>query len=157
MEWSLWKWVLNRRYLSTKQATINPTQRRKTMKRLILLFSHSLTPEQRDDATDNLGVGEFISLDSELQRVWSNVPPSLESLDEYLRPIKDFVSHNLNQDDIVLVQGDFGATFAMVSFVHSIGGVAVYATTRRDVVEEESKGEIVKTSIFRHIRFREYL
>jgi hypothetical protein len=126
------------------------------MKKLILLFSHSLTPEQRDDATDNLGVGEFVSLDGELQRVWSNVPPSLESLDEYLKPIKDFVSSHLNSDDVVLVQGDFGATCAMVSFVNSMGGVAVYATTKRDVVEEESKGEIVKTSIFRHIRFREY-
>ena len=126
------------------------------MKKLILLFSHRLTPEQRDDATDNLGVGEFVSLDGELQRVWSNVPPSLESLDEYLKPIKDFVSSNLNRDDVVLVQGDFGATYAMVSFVNSMGGVAVYATTKRDVVEEESKGEIVKTSIFKHIRFREY-
>ena len=127
------------------------------MKRLILLFSHQLTQAQESGAKEQFGVEEFLSLDSELQRVWSNVPPSLESLDEYLRPIKDFVSHNLNQDDIVLVQGDFGATCSMVSFVHSIGGVAVYATTRRDVVERENEGEIVKTSIFRHIRFREYL
>jgi len=34
--------------------------------------------------------------------------------------------------------------------------VAVYATTKRNVVEKEIDGKIVKTSIFEHIRFRKF-
>jgi len=44
----------------------------------------------------------------------------------------------------------------MASFVKSLGGVAVYATTKRDVIEKEIDGKIVKTSVFEHVRFRRF-
>jgi len=34
--------------------------------------------------------------------------------------------------------------------------VAVYATTKRDVIEKEIDGKIVKTSVFEHVRFRRF-
>ena len=54
-----------------------------------------------------------------------------------------------------MVQGDFGATCAIASFVNSLKGVAVYATTKRNVMEERD-GKIIKTSIFEHVRFRKF-
>ncbi len=126
------------------------------MKKMILLFSHKLTPEQIDDAKSSFGVEEFLTIDDELQNIWSNVPADLEDIEEYLQPIRDFLIENMNRDDVALVQGDFGATCAIASFVNFLQGVAVYATTKRNVIEEERDGKIIKTSIFEHVRFRKF-
>ena len=126
------------------------------MKRMFLLFSHKLTASQEADAKDSFGVGEFVYLNEKLQKVWSNVPPSLEDLKEYLEPIVDFLKDSLNSEDVVLVQGDFGATCYMARVVKELGGVAVYATTKRDVVEIKVGDKIEKKSVFEHVMFREY-
>ena len=126
------------------------------MKKMILLFSHKLTPEQISDSKSSFGVEEFLTIDDDLQNIWSNVPADLEDIVEYLQPVRDFLIENMEEDDIVLVQGDFGATCAMASFVKSLSGVAVYATTKRDVVEKEIDGKIIKTSVFEHVRFRKF-
>ncbi|AFI06629.1 hypothetical protein HCD_08225 [Helicobacter cetorum MIT 99-5656] len=58
---------------------------------------------------------------------------------------------------MVLISGDFGAAFNMVNFCQNLGLLCVYATTKRECAESvNEKGELVKTSIFRHVRFREY-
>jgi len=127
------------------------------MKRMFLLFSHKLTASQEADAKDSLEVGEFVYLDQELQKVWSNVPPNLSDLKEYLEPIVEFLKSSLRSGDVVLVQGDFGATCYMARVVKELGGVAVYATTKRDVVEIKVGDKIEKKSIFEHVMFRKYI
>jgi len=126
------------------------------MKKMILLFSHELRDEQKQDAKEDWGVEEFVSLANELQTLWSNIPAELEDIEVYLEPIRNFLSQSINSDDIVLVQGDFGATYSMVGLVKSLGATALYATTKRDVIETERDGKVVKTSVFKHIRFRKY-
>jgi hypothetical protein len=51
--------------------------------KMFLFFSHTLTDEQIDDAK-SMGVIEFVKLSQDLQERFSNVPPELESLDEYV-------------------------------------------------------------------------
>jgi hypothetical protein len=126
------------------------------MKKMILLFSHKLTAEQKLDAKASFGVEEFITLDNKLQNIWSNVPADLKNVVEYLQPVRDFLIEQMEEEDVVLVQGDFGATCTIASFVKSLGAIAVYATTKRDVIEKEFDGKIVKTSVFEHVRFRIY-
>ena len=126
------------------------------MKKLILLFSHNMTNMQKEDAKGSFGVEKFVSLPEGLQKIWSNVPADIEDIGEYLQPIRDYLSDMVEPDDMVLVQGDFGATCAITSFVKSIEGVAVYATTKRNVEEREVDGKIVKTSVFEHVRFRRF-
>jgi len=124
--------------------------------KMILLFSHTLTPEQKEDAKETLKVDEFISLPKNLQKLWSNVPPEIENLDNYLEPIFKYLKENLKKKDYVLVQGDFGATCKTAEFVKSLEAVAVYATTKREVIEKKENNKIVKTSIFKLIRFRKF-
>ena len=126
------------------------------MKKLFLLFSHTLTEQQAQDAKEHLGVEEFEKLPLELQHLWSNVPSDLEELSDYLEPLRSYLKEHVSSDDVVLIQGDFGATCSMVKFVNSLDAKAVYATTKRNVVEKEVDNKIVKTSVFEHVRFRVY-
>ena len=123
---------------------------------MILLFSHTLTSEQKEDAQKCWGIDAFVSLPMELQKLWSSVPAELEEINSYLEPIQAFLMQELKPNDIVLIQGDFGATYAMVRLVKSLGARAMYATTKRNVVEKELDGKIVKTSVFEHVRFRKF-
>lgn len=126
------------------------------MKKLYLLFSHTLTLAQKKDAEISLGVESFVSLPKELQTLWSNVPSELEDLTAYLEPIKSYLKDQLTNDDLVLVQGDFGATYYVVTLVKALGFKAVHSTTKRNVVEKIIADKIVKTSLFEHVRFRVY-
>lgn len=126
------------------------------MRKMILLFSHDLTEEQRSDAKERLGVEEFVALPEDIQKLWSNIPAVSEDIADYLAPIQAFVEEVSSSGDVVLVQGDFGATYAMVNFCKSLDLLAVHATTKRNVVEREQDGKIVKTSVFEHVLFRKY-
>ena len=130
------------------------------MKTLFLLFSHSLTSEQKQDAQDSLGVSEFVSLPVELQQMFSNVPPELEELDDYLDPIINWINDNaFYEDDYILIQGDYGATYSLVKYMIYRGSFAtpIYATTERKSVDTvQDDGSIVTTRVFKHKRFRKY-
>jgi len=126
------------------------------MKTLILLFSHTLTPTQERDAEQSLGIDTFVALPEELQKLWSSVPPDMESLAEYLSPIREFVAEVSSEGDAVLIQGDFGATYHLVSYALSLGLTPLYATTKRDVVEIREGDSVVKRSVSEHVRFRVY-
>jgi hypothetical protein len=125
-------------------------------KNIHLLFNHKLTSEQENDALKTLQVTDFIYLNDELQKIWSNVPSNEANLKNYLDKITEYVKKNVQKDDIVLVQGDFGATYMMVDLVRSLDGKAVYATTKRSVVEVMDGDKVIKQSVFRHEMFREY-
>ncbi len=126
------------------------------MRRMILLFSHKLTDTQKQDAKKSYRVDEFLSMPEDIQKLWSNIPADSRDITEYLLPIEEFVEDLSSRGDVVLIQGDFGATHAMVNFCKSLGLVPLYATTKRDVVEKSIDGKVVKTSVFEHILFREY-
>ena len=123
---------------------------------MYLLFSHKLTSEQERDAENSLKIEKFIFLPQCLQDLWSYIPPQIEDLEDYLKPIFDYLNENIKVGDFVLVQGDFGATYKVVNLVKSLNAIAVYATTKRNSVEKVIDGKVVKTSMFKHIRFRKY-
>ena len=102
---------------------------------MILLFSHELTKAQIDDAQLNLNVCNFIYLPQELQTIWSNIPPEINCLNDYLPKINKFLKENSEQDDYVLIQGDFGATYLMINYSKSLGLIPIYSTNKRKVKE----------------------
>jgi hypothetical protein len=126
------------------------------MKKIFLLFSHKLSEIQRQELQNSWHVEEFISMPKELQDIWSNISPDLESLQGLLEAHKNFLKEHAKTDDLVLIQGDFGACYAMVNFAKGLGLTTVYATTKRNAIEEIVEGKTVKKSIFEHRRFREY-
>jgi len=126
------------------------------MAQLFILFSHGrLSPEQMQDASDSLGIApaDCIYLPADLQERYSNVPPELPSVQEWVAPIEEWLVIRSRAGDYVLIQGDFGVVVSLVHFCLEKDLRPIYSTTRRDVVAEEN-GK--KTSIFKHIRFRPY-
>ena len=129
------------------------------MKNLFLLFSHSLTEEQKQDAQKSLGVTDFVKLPEDLQAIFSDVPPELETLNEYLKPILEWIAEEANNlEDYILIQGDFGVTYYLVDYCKSANlATPVYATTKRQSIDEEqADGSIVTKRTFKHVMFREY-
>ena len=123
---------------------------------MLLLFSHDLTPIQKKDAKLSYGIEAFISMPEELQRIWSNIPPMLEEIESTLLPLEAWVEMTASKDDVILIQGDFGATCLMAIFTERLGMVPLYATTIRKTKEQEQDGKVVKTSVFEHVRFRKF-
>ena len=127
------------------------------MPKLFLLFSHTLTEAQIEDAQQSLKVQEFVPLPENLQARWSEVPPELERIDDYLQPVFDWLVEVAHRGEYVLVHGDFGAIYLTVTFAEEHGLVPIYATTQRKVVETRlPDGKIQVQRLFQHVRYRKY-
>jgi len=124
---------------------------------LYLLFNHELTPMQQKDAFLSLGISQIQRPPANLKAMWRQIPSGLDSMSDYLEPVKSWLSENARKGDYVLIQGDFGACFVMVNFAIERGLVPVYSTTTREAVEEHGEdGAIRITHRFKHVKFRKY-
>lgn len=123
------------------------------MKTFFTLMNHTLTSEQEEDARKNLNVDKFINI---TDARWSDIDPSDESVIKFVETYKNKLKKQAKAGDVLLVQGDFGATYNMIRFAKNMGLIAVYATTNRIVSERVENGKVVIKREFKHARFREY-
>jgi hypothetical protein len=127
------------------------------MSTLFLLFNHQFTPFQETDARTSLGVDPIVSLPPDLQALWSNIPPELPGVKEYLDPVRDWLAALARTGDFVLIQGDFGACRLMVNFSLDQGLIPLYSTTERQAMEEHRPdGSVKLVHHFQHRIFRRY-
>jgi hypothetical protein len=120
---------------------------------MFVLMSHRITLSQQEDAHESFGIDAFEVINNP---IWSNIPADEPMIEPYLDTIKQTILNNAKQNDLLFVQGDFGATVAMVSFAKQHGLIPVYATTdrvARDIIEGD---KIITVREFKHVRFREY-
>lgn len=124
---------------------------------MLLLFNHTPTEGQLADARDTLGVERLLEPPPEIQQMWRQVPPHLDTIEPYLEPILHWLSNNANIGDYVLIQGDFGATYLMVRFTFEKGLIPIYSTTERQALEQYGPdGVVTLYHNFKHCRFRRY-
>lgn len=124
---------------------------------LFLIFNHRLTEIQIKDAHRSLGVNRIIELPPDLEKLWQQIPVDLLKIDDYLSPIKTWLSERSSTSDYALIQGDFGATFIMVKFAFEKGLIPIYSSSRREAVEEHNdEGTVKLTHNFKHVMFRKY-
>ena len=127
------------------------------MPRLLVLFNHTLTSTQIEDARESLGVTAIIYPPEDIRRLWKKIPPETVSVRTYLTPVKAWLSSTSCRGNFVLIQGEFGATWMMVDFAFKSGLVPIYSTTSRKVFENPCKnGGIEIRHIFEHVRYRLY-
>jgi hypothetical protein len=127
------------------------------MARLLLLFNHTLTQDQQDAATRELGITRIITPPLPLRQLWSNIPPDAEALLPLLAPLSAWLKDVGEEGDYILIQGDFGACFLLVNQALRLGLAPVYSTTSRQAVEVRlDDGRVRLEHTFKHVRFRHY-
>jgi len=125
--------------------------------KLYLLFNHTLTQQQREDAYASLSVKEIISLPHALHEIWSQIPPEAPTLKTLLLPIESYIEQHLQAGDYLLVQGDAGASFLVAQYALQRGVIPIYATTeRKESTEKNIEGRVIKRSVFEHVIYRRY-
>ncbi len=127
------------------------------MSDLILIFNHTITPVQEEQAKEELGVENIVVPPQDIRTLWTAVPPAAEALVPFLQPVVSWLDQNVNKGDFVLIQGDFGACYLMVQHALKKEYIPVYSTTERKAVERQlTDGGIQVTHTFRHVYFRKY-
>ena len=128
-----------------------------SMAKILILFNHRLTEDQGLDATDLLGVREFVFPPVKVSLLWQSIPPEVLDLKPVLSPVFEWIDSKGAENDYLLVQGEFGATFLVVEYAMKRGLIPVYSTTERRAVEKrEMDGTVRTVHEFQHVRFREY-
>ena len=125
-------------------------------RKALLLFSHQLTESQEKELVENFKVKKIVSLSSELQEMWSNVSIK-ENYKENLEKIKKYIEENFNENDVMLVQGNWGYTYNIVKWSIEKRLVPVYSYTERNVEEIKDGENVKKISYFKHVKFIEYV
>lgn len=127
------------------------------MKSMALLFSHQLTEIQKQEAREKWGVKRFLPLPPSLQSQWSNIPAEGDFSYHWMEPFVTWLMENTSTGDLVLIQGEFGAVYVMVSWCHLQERIPIYATTERRYESHRlPDGSIENRHIFRHVNFRRY-
>lgn len=127
------------------------------MKNLIVLMSHNMTENQKEDAYKTLKVKDILESNQDIKNIWSNIEPK-SSLDlSRLDLVIDWIKKNSRKGDYILVQGEFGATFYIVDYCFKSNLIPIYATSKRQVIEESQGDKIITNRTFKHEGFRKYI
>ncbi|OAQ20024.1 CRISPR-associated protein Csx20 [Thermosulfurimonas dismutans] len=127
------------------------------LRKVLLIFSHHLTPDQERELREEWKVGEFVELPPELQKLWAGVPPEAETLEPYLEPLFCWMAGVARPGDLAFIQGEFGAVYLTVRRALKLGLTPIYATSRREVREKYLlDGSVIQERVFKHVRFRIY-
>ncbi|PIE66304.1 MAG: hypothetical protein CSA26_01285 [Desulfobacterales bacterium] len=126
------------------------------MSKLRVLFNHTLTPAQQEEAHCRLGVTKIIHPPAEVSNLWCNLPADVPMLQEILSPVLDWLD-NGSKGDFVLIQGDFGACYFCVQYSFRLGMQPIYSTTKRKTTEKcISENKVHLAHHFQHVTFRQY-
>lgn len=122
------------------------------------MFNHDLGPDQMKDAETSLGIEKFVEMPPVLKQTWQQIPADVENIEEIVMPMGEWLRNATKKGDVVLIQGDFGATYLLVKCALGLGLLPVYATTRRLAEEiRQEDGTMKVIHVFKHVRFRRYV
>lgn len=121
------------------------------MKKIILLFSHTLTEPQIKELKENWNCEEIIYMPNNLKSNWMNVSGEVD-----ISQFQKFLLDNLQKGDYVLIQGEWGLTYNMINFAKENDFVPLYAATMREVTEHKEGDRVFKNSVFSHTKFKKY-
>ncbi|MCR4943181.1 MAG: TIGR02221 family CRISPR-associated protein, partial [Clostridium sp.] len=123
----------------------------------LVMLSHNLQKEQIDELKNNFNVNKIIYLSENLMKSWRNINPKEDINEDLFNEFNDEILNKTSEGDYVIVQGEWGITYAIVSSCLKLNRIPIYATTERKVLEEEnSEGKVQSKKIFKHVKFREY-
>ena len=133
--------------------------------KMFVIMNHALTKDQIEDAKKSLGVTEFCQLPDVCKSIWANLDPERETTQLY-RDLQATVGQWLHNEcrawDYVLLDGDAWACHQVIDMttkdrIEVQDPTFVKATSIRESVETvKEDGTVVKTNVFKHVKFRAY-
>ncbi|GBU24447.1 hypothetical protein R83H12_01077 [Fibrobacteria bacterium R8-3-H12] len=126
------------------------------MPKSYILLNHTLTDKQKRELKEIFGASDIILPPQEISDFWQQIPTDAEISEELLEPILKWLLTAKN-GDILVIQGEFGSTFAIADWALGRGLTALHSVTER-VATESRDGEVVQRSyVFEHVRFRKFV
>jgi len=131
---------------------------RQNIKKMLLVFNHNLAQDQMEDAEVSLGVENFVAMPAVFKKKHGGrFLQRHKNIEEFVMPIKEWIKNTADKGDVILIQGDFGATCLLVSYAWDLELIPVYATTRRRAEEiPQADGTMKMIHVFKHVQFRRY-
>ncbi len=125
------------------------------MPKVFCLLNHELTANQKTELFNTFGVTHIVDSPEQISILWSSIPTNRELSRSQLEPFITWLEE-ARADDVVVLQGEHSATFALADFALQKGLVPVCAVTERTTQEVQEGEKVIKRNIFEHICFRKY-
>lgn len=126
------------------------------MTHIYILLNHSLTDRQTAELHKTYGDDAVLEYPSaEIKAFWSQVPTEPTLPQNEIDRIVQWLSH-AKPDDVLIIQGEYGATFYLVSLALKRKMKALYAVTKRVNTETREGEKVLRSYVFEHVCFREY-
>ena len=117
----------------------------------------SFSYAQEQQSAKELNAQKIVEMPAILKQLWQQVPAESDILKSYLSPFRKWLCENGRKGDLVLIQGDFGATYLMVEVAFRQGLIPVYTTSVRNASEKiQEDGSVKMEHVFSFCRFRKY-
>lgn len=127
------------------------------MRSVLVLMNHDLLSQQEKELYEIFNVERIVVPGDDLKSVWSQIPTDEKLPIDLLNDFIAWIEHNSLKNDLVLIQGDFGAVFYLVTFCLDHGRIPIYSASVRDYHEEiASDGTVIRHHRYQHRNFRVY-
>lgn len=123
---------------------------------MLVVMSHELSDKQIREAKEDLNIDTIITMPEDVKCIWGNISPEGSLPIREANKIIEWIEKKSEEGDYVLVQGDFGSTYYVVSYCFIKGRIPIYATNHRVVQEKKEGGVTITNRIFKHVNFRKY-
>ena len=125
------------------------------MRKCFCLLNHVLTQKQLDELAQKYQVSDVEYPPKDVSELWSQIPTGNELFKSDLKSVIQWLQ-KAESKSLIIIQGEFGSTFALVDWALSNALIPIYAVTKRIETEEKKGEKIVRHYIFEHECFREY-
>ena len=125
------------------------------MPKAFCLLNHALTQNQIAELKERFDITEIVYPSEELSKKWAQIPPSRELDFSIVKSVVEYLN-SASTGDILIIQGETGASFMLVDYALKKHLVTIYAVTARVSKEVAAGEQVVKQNVFEHVCFRQY-
>lgn len=127
----------------------------KEMKTAFCLINHQLTEKQTTELKEKFDIQNIVYPTPEITRNWAQIPATEELDNNIITSVITWL-YNAKEGDVLIVQGEAGASFMIVDYALKHKLIPVHAVSVR-VSREVNIGELIqKQNVFEHVCFRKY-
>lgn len=119
------------------------------------LLNHKLTENQEKELSEKFHSERIVYPSQAISVMWAQIPVTERVDRKTAQAVVDWLS-DAEEGDMLIVQGEMGITFLLVSYALGRGLVPIHAVSRREETEVCDGESVVKCHVFRHVCFRRY-